>query len=91
MGRDNPGWTFLNNNLPKEEEETESVELAKDERIVDLERLLKLEKDKSRIVSKFILIIFTTSNFTNLFINYITGKERSSDIHRSNDEYTDNN
>ena len=41
VGRKNPGWTFLNNNLPKEEEETESVELAKDERIVELETILK--------------------------------------------------
>ena len=32
VGRNNPGWTFLNNNLQKEEEETESVELTKNEK-----------------------------------------------------------
>ena len=68
VGGNNPGWTFLNNNLPKEEEETESVELTKDGRIEELEGLLKLEKDKSKMVSKLIFIIFITRSFTNLFI-----------------------
>jgi len=52
VGGNNPGWTFLNNNLPKEEEETESVELTKDGRIEELEGLLKLEKDKSKMEKK---------------------------------------
>ena len=29
VGGNNPGWTFPNNNLPKDEEQTESVELKK--------------------------------------------------------------
>jgi len=46
VGGNNPGWPFLNNNLPKDKEETESVELTKDEKNVELEGLLKLLKDK---------------------------------------------
>ena len=68
VGENNHGWTFLNNNLSIEEEETESVDLAKDERIVELERLLKLEKDKLKMVSKLFFIIFITKSFTNLFV-----------------------
>ena len=69
VGGNNPGWTFLNNNLPKEEEETESVELTKDGRIEELEGLLKLEKDKSKMVSKLMFIIFITKSFTNPFVS----------------------
>ena len=69
VGGNNPGWIFLNNNLPKEEEETESVELTKDGRIEELEGLLKLEKDKSKMVSKLMFIIFITKSFTNPFVS----------------------
>ena len=69
VGGNNPGWTFLNNNLPKEEEETESVELTKGGRIEELEGLLKLEKDKSKMVSKLMFIIFITKSFTNPFVS----------------------
>ena len=67
MVGNNPGWTFLNNNLPKEKEETESVELTKGKRIMELGGLLKFGKDKFNIVSKLIFNIFITRSFTNLF------------------------
>ena len=65
VGGNNPGRTFRNNNLPIEEEESKSVEFSIDERIVELERLLKEMKDKLKMVSLLILIIFTISNLTN--------------------------
>ena len=68
IGGNNHGWTFLNNNLPKEEEGTENIELTKDEGIVELERLLKLEKDKLKKVSELFFIMFITRSFTNLFV-----------------------
>ena len=72
----NPGWTFPNNNLPKDEEQTESVELKKDERIKELEELLKLEKDKFSMVSKLVFILFITKSFTNLFFFLIHDRRR---------------
>ena len=68
VGENNYGWTFLDNNLPKEEEGTENIELTKDEGIVELERLLKLEKDKLKMGGKLIFIVFITKSFTNLFL-----------------------
>ena len=47
---------------------TESVELTNDERIVQLERMFNLEKDKAKMVSRFILVIFITRSLTNLFV-----------------------
>ena len=69
VGGNNHGLTFLNNNLPKEKEETDSVDLTKDERIVELEGLLKLEEDKFSMVSKLIFILFITRRFNYLFSN----------------------
>ena len=57
VGGNNSAWAFLNSNLPKEGKDTESVELTKDEISVELERILNLEKDKVKMVSKLILII----------------------------------
>ena len=55
----NPGWIFLDNNLPEEEEEdSESVELTKSEIIAELERQLKVEKGRSKMASLFFYIIF---------------------------------
>ena len=69
VGGNNPGWTFPDNNLPKDEELTERFDLKKDERIKELEELLKLEKDKFSMVSKLVFILFITKSFTNLFLN----------------------
>ena len=59
MVGNNPGWIFLDNNLPEEEEEdSESVELTKSEIIAELERQLKVEKGRSKMASLFFYIIF---------------------------------
>ena len=76
VGGNNPGWPFLNNNLPKDKKETESVELTKDEEIVELEGLLKLLKDKFNMVSKLIFIIFITRSFTDIFFFVIHNRRR---------------
>ena len=76
VGGNNSRYTFLNNNLPKEKEETESVELTKDERIVELVGLLKLEKDKVSMVSKLIFILSIIKSFTNLFFFLIYDRRR---------------
>ena len=68
VGGNNTGWTFPNNNLPKDEEQTDSFELKKDERIKELEELLKLEKEKLDMVSKLIFILFISKCFTNFFL-----------------------
>ena len=68
VGGNNAGWVFLNDNLPIEEEKCRSVELSKDEKIVELERLVKEMQEKSKMVSLLILIIFTTSNLANQII-----------------------
>ena len=77
VGGNNPGWTFLNNNLPKDKKETESVELTKYERIKELEELLKLEKDKLDMVSKLIFILFISKCFTNLFFFLIHDRRKN--------------
>ena len=76
VGGNNPGWTFPDNNLPKDEEQTESFELKKDDRIKELEELLKLEKDKLDMVSKLIFILFISKCFTNLFFFIIHDRRR---------------
>ena len=53
VGGNNPGWTFPENNL-KDEEQTESLEVKKDDRIKELEEQLKLEKEKLDMVSKLV-------------------------------------
>ena len=76
VGENNPGWPFPNNNLPKDEEQTESFELKKDERIKELEELLKLEKDKFSMVSKLVFILFINKSFTNFFFFLIHDRRR---------------
>jgi len=56
VGGKNAGWVFLNDNVPIEEEKSRSIELLKDERIIELERLVNDLKEKSKIVSLLFLI-----------------------------------
>ena len=51
VGGKNAGWGFLDDNLPIEEEKSRSIELSKDERIIELERLVNEMKEKSKMVS----------------------------------------
>ena len=51
VGGKNAGWFFLKDNLPIEEEKSRSIELSKDERIIELERLVNDLKEKSKMVS----------------------------------------
>ena len=76
VGGNNPGWTFPDNDLPKDEELTERFDLKKDERIKELEELLKLEKDKFSMVSKLVFILFISKIFTNLFFFLIHDRRR---------------
>ena len=68
VGGKNAGWVFLNDDVPIVEEKSRSIELSKDERIIELERLVNEMKEKSKMVSLLILIIFTTSNLANQII-----------------------
>ena len=55
--------SFHNSVLTKKEEGAESLELAKTERIVELEKALKFEKDKFKMVSFLEYTTFTTANW----------------------------